>query len=146
MKKILGLLTLISCLSGCMEARIELLPGPAGQPGEPGKDGTDGKDGTSCSVAQAVNGAVISCQDGSSMLILNGQDGAQTSYAIIEIIDLCKNSKEVLLRLGNNQLIGHYANGGNKQSLRIIGPGNWISADNAKCYFIVNNDMSVFSN
>ena len=43
--------------------------------------GKDGKDGTSCSVSEALSdendviGALISCGDGSSQIVLNGNDG-----------------------------------------------------------------------
>lgn len=139
MKHLVLFLTLIS-LSACMEARIEKIEGPMGPAGRDGKDGEPGK---SCSVAQASNGAVISCEDGTSVLVLNGENGQQTPYTIIEVIDLCNNHKEVLLRFGTNQIIGHYAGGGNNQHLRMISPGNWVSTDGANCYFRVNNDMSV---
>lgn len=50
--------------------------GPKGDTGEQGIQGEKGDKGDSCTVLQAVNGAVISCQDGTSVLVLNGQDGA----------------------------------------------------------------------
>jgi hypothetical protein len=49
--------------------------------GKDGKDGSDGRNGTSCSVSEALSdeneviGALISCGDGSSQIVLNGSDG-----------------------------------------------------------------------
>lgn len=48
------------------------VPGPTGQPGQ---DGVNGTDGVSCSVSALPEGAVITCTDGSSVVIYNGQDG-----------------------------------------------------------------------
>jgi len=125
--------------SGCQQEPgiITGAQGPAGPKGDPGTPGS------SCSVSQAANGAVISCQDGSSVLLLNGVDGQQTPYTIIEVVDLCNNHKEVLLRFGTNQLIGHYAGGGNNQHLRMLTPGRWMSTDGSNCLFTVTQDMNV---
>lgn len=49
--------------------------GPKGDTGEQGIQGEKGDKGDSCTVLQAVNGAVISCQDGTSVLVLNGVNG-----------------------------------------------------------------------
>ena len=40
-----------------------------------GADGMNGQDGKSCKVRDAPNGAVIECEDGTTVLIKDGQDG-----------------------------------------------------------------------
>lgn len=51
------------------------LPGSAGVPGSSGTDGVAGAPGGTCTVLQTDSGALISCEDGSSSVILNGQPG-----------------------------------------------------------------------
>lgn len=48
--------------------------GADGQDGAAGEDGADGVDGTSCSVTEHVDGAMISCPDGTSAFVSNGKD------------------------------------------------------------------------
>lgn len=68
--------------------KVEYVPGPKGENGKDGRDGIDGKDGKdgrdgySCSVtnvsANSVapnGGAMISCEDGTNTLVLNGING-----------------------------------------------------------------------
>ncbi len=129
-------------------------PGPAGPQGERGPAGTDGspgrdgRDGSSCTATRASNGAVIACTDGTSVLILdgeNGEDAPPTAYTITEMIDPCGNQSgfnEVLLRLANRTLIAHFSQG-NKQFLTVIGPGNYITTDGHGCQFTVDNNLEV---
>lgn len=132
-------------------------PGAQGKPGskgDTGDTGSTGTPGTSCSVSQAVNGAVISCTDGSTVVVLNGTNGTDgedgtdappTPYTVTSIIDPCGKQgtyDEVLLRLGNGQLMAHYSSG-NQQFLTLIGPGSYISTDNTSCYFTVDNNMNI---
>ena len=116
-----------------------------------GPMGPKGADGSSCSVNQTLTGAIISCTDGTTAVLLNGQDGVDgspaptTPYSITEVIDLCGTQpgfNEVLLRTHNNKLISHFSSGSN-QFLALIGPGNYISTDGKNCYFTVHPDMSV---
>lgn len=142
------LLVLLLVLTGCMEAKIEKLEGPAGR---------DGKDGQSCTVSQAVNGAVILCPDGTSVMVLNGLNGINgvngidglpapaSNYTIVGVIDPCGKQgqfDEILLRLANGQLVAHYASG-NNQFLTTIGPNNYITTDGTSCRFTVNNNLEV---
>lgn len=68
MSKYLIVLAVLALASGCSPDRqfVQLIPGPQGNPGA---------DGSSCSVSQAENGALLSCTDGSAVLILNGTNG-----------------------------------------------------------------------
>jgi len=66
--RLLSLLVLISC--GVDRETVSVI------------NGTDGKDGSSCSVSEALDdtntlvvGALITCTDGSSQIVLNGNDG-----------------------------------------------------------------------
>lgn len=65
------LIALLACLvlAGCSPARevVQIIQGAPG---------ANGADGSSCSVSQAENGALLSCTDGSAVLILNGHNGA----------------------------------------------------------------------
>lgn len=89
---------------------IELTPGPAGSNGTncwdlnennsadfPDEDingdnsvnvedcrGSDGMSGTSCTVTQNDDGATISCEDGTSAVIQNGQSGTSTDVSSLE--------------------------------------------------------------
>jgi len=47
--------------------------GSNGQSGTPGPTGSAGVPGKSCSVKQLSNGALITCSDGTSATILNGE-------------------------------------------------------------------------
>lgn len=152
-------------------------PGPAGSPGTDGVDGSDGApgeqgppgvDGSNCTVMQAVNGAVISCTDGTNAIILNGIDGSDgadgedgedgedgadgadappTAYSFTEVIDPCGDSPgfdEVLFRTFDNHLIAHYASG-NQQFLSLIPPGNYVTTDGTHCYFTVDSNMNLIN-
>jgi hypothetical protein len=133
---LLALTTLVSC---------------KGKDGSMGPKGDTGAPGSSCSVTQVSNGAIISCENGTSAVLLNGQDGADgspapaTPYTVTEIIDPCGNSPgfdEVLLRLHNGQIMAHYAQGA-LQFLTILSPGTYRVTDGTNCVFTVHPDMSV---
>ncbi len=57
-------------INAYIEAKVAALPKPTN-----GVNGANGTNGTSCTVAQTELGAVITCQDGTSAVITNGQDG-----------------------------------------------------------------------
>lgn len=65
MKKLTILIGFTTLLLGCQN-------GHNGAPGTPGLDGTDG---LSCTVTQTADGAIITCPDGSTAVIANGQPG-----------------------------------------------------------------------
>jgi len=140
MKNLLLLSLSILALSACAKK------------GDRGFNGSDGKDGSSCSVAQASNGAVITCQDGTSTLILNGTNGADgqnappTAFTVTEILDPCGDAPgqfdEVLLRLANGQVIAHFASG-NLQFLAVLSPGSYVTTDSQACHFTLNSDGTI---
>jgi collagen type VII alpha len=127
---------------------------PAGVSGQPGKDGLDGaagepgQAGTSCTVQAVDNGAVISCSDGTSVVVLNGSDGTDGTvgaYSIVGMIDPCGDQPgfdELLLRLADGSLIAHYSHG-NKQFLTVIGPGSYQTTDGHSCNFTVTQTLDV---
>jgi hypothetical protein len=95
-----------------------------------GANGSDGSPGSSCSVASMIGGATITCTDGTSAVVLNGQDGAPaTGLGIKEIVHPCGQlgvTTEILLRLTDNTIIAHYAgNGTHQQFLSLLTPGNY---------------------
>lgn len=50
--------------------------GEQGEQGEPGTAGQDGADGANCTVEYVPGGADVTCPDGTTVTITNGQDGA----------------------------------------------------------------------
>ena len=122
-----------------------------GDRGHPGSTGPIGAPGSSCSTTQTLTGAIISCTDGTTSVIMNGVNGADgqnappTAYSVVELINPCGASggfDEILLRTHNNQIIAHFSSG-NLQFLTILTPGNWQTTDSQHCSFTVHPDMSV---
>lgn len=89
MRTILTLLALLSISCGhperygcnivgdklkCLDGSTHALP-VDGQDGKDGKDGKDGSDAEPCTVSDSPEGATISCPDGSSVEIFDGEDG-----------------------------------------------------------------------
>ncbi len=140
MKKLLLIAALLS-LSACHRR----ITGPVGPKGA---DGQDGAPGSSCSVQQMSNGAIITCQDGTSAVILNGADGSDappTAYSVVELINPCGDAPgydEILLRLHNGQLIAHFSHG-NKQFLTLLTPGTYQTTDGTNCLFSVDSNLNV---
>lgn len=103
-----------------------------------------------CVTQTVSNGALITCTDGSQSLILNGTDGvdgvdAPVSGTITEVIDPCGDGPgfdEVILRLGVDQLVAYFEQGGDR-FLSILTPGNYSTTDSQSCPFTVNSDFSV---
>jgi len=73
-----------------------------------------------------------------------------SSGNIIEVIDLCDNHKEVLIKLGNGTLIAVYVgNDPHETRLQVLTPGDYESTDGEDgedgedCKFTVHSDNSV---
>lgn len=121
-----------------------------GRTGDRGPAGVSGIDGESCTVEQEANGSVIMCPDGTSAVVLNGQDGldgqdaSQSAYSVVDIIRPCPGPgyREVLLRLENGNLLAHYSDG-QKEFLSFLTPGNYQLTDGSNCSFTVHSDLSV---
>lgn len=119
--------------------------GVNGVDGINGTNGIDGQDGSSCSVQPDPMGALISCTDGSQVVLLNGENGEDappTPYTVTEMIDPCLDTPgpdEVLLRLHNGTIIAWYTGLG----LSVIGPGNWTTTDSSACQFTVHPNGDV---
>jgi hypothetical protein len=150
-------LILILLLSACAKPKNGAI-GPKGDTGAPG---------SSCSVSQAINGALITCSDGTSTLIVNGTNGVDglpgidgsagpqgpagapavpSAYSVVATVDVCGDgagSDEIFLRLANGQLIAHYAGNGNLQFLTLITPGSWVTTDQQSCHFTVDANLNI---
>jgi len=110
--------------------------------------GAPGDAGSSCSVSPAVGGAVITCTNGSTSLILNGlagMDGADgadappTPYTVTELINpggINTAFDEVLFRLASGEIVAHYSSGA-LQFLTVLAPGNYQTTDAAHTPFTV---------
>lgn len=115
--------------------------------GKDGLNGRDGADGSSCSVTQTLSGSIIDCEDGTSAVLLNGQNGLDGAHAVLEIIDPCNKQgafDEVLLRLSNGALLAYFTQGSfNTSFLTLLTPGQYQTTDGTNCHFTVNSDLSV---
>lgn len=134
-------------LVSCTDGTSYQIPIPSN-----GIDGVDGKDGSACTITSVDNGALIACGE-NHVVVLNGVDGKDgqdgqdgqdappTAFTVTELIDPCGDAPgkfdEVLLRLANNTLIAHYADGA-KQFLSVIGPGTYMTTDGTSCVFTVS--------
>lgn len=127
--------------------------------GQDGASGAAGASGASCTVQQAEEGARITCEDGSSAVVLNGEPGEDgtaspsTGLEIVEIIDPCGSSEtgphgpiqfhEVLLKLSNGAIIGHYSHG-SKQHLVQLPPGSYETTQGGQeCAFSITVEGEV---
>lgn len=134
--------------------------GPAGDRGISGETGDPGENGSSCSVTQAVNGALITCTDGSQVLILNGvngQDGADgldatpSPYTITSIVDPCGDAAgiydEVFFRLADNRLIASFSDNSNGLNTRfsVLTTGNYMTTDGSHCFFSVDVNNQIYN-
>lgn len=140
--------------------------GPRGEQGDPGKDsnvagpvGPTGASGSSCTVVQAVNGALITCGT-DSVLVLNGTDGQQgrageaappTAYTVVGIVDPCGDASgifdEVFLRLENGTLVASFSDNASGSNTRfsILVPGSYITTDGSHCYFTIDNQLQLIN-
>jgi hypothetical protein len=78
-----------------------------------------------CSVISTSEGTTIVCGS-TSTFIPNGKDGADGQDAVIEVIAPCNDPyNEVLIRIADGTLIGHYSGGTvNRQALVVLTPGS----------------------
>ena len=78
------------------------------------------------------------------LTIISNTVSTLSQGSITEIVDLCSNHKEVLIRLGDGSLLS--LSGGNKAKehhLQVLTPGDYKSQDGEDCEFTVSNDLSV---
>lgn len=137
--------------------------GPSGPAGPVGPIGPTGNSGSSCTVTSAIGGALISCTDGTAIVLLNGtngedgeegeqgpqgdpgEDAPPTPYTVTEMIDPCGDQTaydEILLRLANDQLVAHFSSG-SLEFLTVLPPGNYVTTDGTHCVFTVEADLSI---
>jgi hypothetical protein len=143
----LGIL-FVAIFSACGQQEIAFVTGPKGEQGVQGERGAQGDQGEGCTVATAVNGALVTC-GANSVLILNGEDGSDappTPLTITKIIDPCGKQgsgfNEVLLKLANDNIMAHFSSGAN-QFFALLTPGNYVTTDGTNCNFNVSNTYQV---
>lgn len=134
--------------------------GPAGVPGQEGPQGPQGSPGTpgsSCTSERVSNGGLITCTDGTSVLILDGEagedgeDAPPTAYTVVEIVDPCGDAPgiydEVFMRLQNGLLIASFSDNANGKNTRfaVIGQGSYITTDGSMCYFSIDSNNQLYN-
>jgi hypothetical protein len=136
---IFSLLTLVSC-----GARRE---GKTGASGKDGTNGVNGKDGSSCHVNSVSNGAIITCDDGTQSIVMNGEKGDNGTNGIspvLETIDPCGNGTgfdEVIIKTSSGFIA--YFEDGSKRFLAKLDVGSYRTTDQQACRFSVNVDGSI---
>lgn len=129
-----------------------------------GRPGIDGAAAT-CSTQQLSNGSETICSDGSHSVVVNGSAGAKgdtgasgsngtnghdspiTPYSITDVLLPCGAGggyDEVLLRLGDGQLLAHFTEG-SREFLSILKPGNYVTASIPACYFSIDVNNNLFN-
>lgn len=103
-----------------------------------------------CQVIEDVDGAHVSCPTSDDVFIpfgRDGKDGVDGKDAVIEVIDPCgddpNNEDEVILRLSSGDLLAYFKDGGNKEFLAILEPGDYVTTDKQQCRFRVTEDLQV---
>lgn len=126
------------------------------------KDGVDGQDGSACSVVETQNssGSLISCADGTTAFIRNGQDGAdgqdgedgsdgQDGLDFVQrVIDPCGQETthgldEVLLILQSGDILAHYYDGQNQYLTILKRNKQYVTSDGTNCKFKVTKDGGI---
>lgn len=126
-------------------AGIQGSRGEEGPTGTAGPQGNSGAPGSSCSVTSIQGGAVVSCTDGTSVVLLDGADAPPTPYTVTAVLDPCGRQgsyDEVLLRMSSGQILAHYASGAN-QFLTLVSPGSYVTTDGTHCYFTVDSNGDI---
>lgn len=129
--------------------------------GRPGENGT----AATCSTQQLSNGSETICSDGSHSVVVNGSAGVKgdtgasgsngtnghdspiTPYSITDVLLPCGAGggyDEVLLRLGDGQLLAHFTEG-SREFLSILKPGNYVTASIPACYFSIDAGNNLFN-
>lgn len=132
MKNVIVALTAVLALTACSNRIF--------RDGIDGKDGAAGTPGQSCSVTQLPDhsGALILCQDGTSTVVLNGQNAAP-----VVMKQLCpavaSSFPEQAFVLGGKLYAVYSANG--NASLAVLTPGTYTTtAPGQNCTFTVAAD------
>ena len=116
--------------------------GADGTNGQNGENGSDGENGSSCSVESLPMGALISCEDETSVLVEHGSDAP---VFIVEFVDPCGSESsfdEVLMKLGDERVLAHFASE-SKQFFTFLSPGSYKTTDGTNCYFKIDEDMEI---
>ena len=100
--------------------------------------GQAGRTPLSCTVQDLGGAALVSCPDGSSATISDGEDGLDG--ASIEFVDPCPHISAPfpeLLALVDNKYYAVYASGV-KIHLAYLKPGGYITTDGRSCVFTIS--------
>lgn len=143
----------ISCADGTIAVIANGQDGQVGPKGEQGTQGAVGPvgaagvNGDSCSIVEQTNGSVIECTDGTTTVLVNGQngqDGQNGEPALINIHDPCGDGPgydELILELGDGRFIAWYQDLGMVELL----PGvMYRTTDEQACKFTLE-DLTVES-
>lgn len=122
--------------------------GPAGASGSNGKDGRDGADGATCQAITIPDGTQVTCGHDVVVILngrdgVNGTDGQDGADAQLELIDLCGNGKEFLIRLPDGRILAHFVQDSN-QYFSVLGAGTYRSTDGMNCTFTVDADNQIY--
>lgn len=135
------------CMADGVSCRDNRSPGPSDSPSPSATP-------AQCTVREMSQGAEVKCEEGKSVIILNGKNGSDgkdgkdappSPYQISEIINPCDETRqyhEVLLRTTGGKLLAHYSDG-TKQFMTEIGPGSYVTTDGYACRFSVDAQMRV---
>lgn len=148
MKNVIVALTAVLALAACDSNRI-FRDGVDGKDGATGPSGPAGQNGKSCSVTQLpdLSGALILCEDGTSVVVKNGATGAQgaagTNATSVVMKQLCpgvvSTFPEQAFVLGGKLYAVYSANG--QASLAVLTPGTYTTtAPGQNCTFTVAAD------
>jgi hypothetical protein len=90
---------ILACPDG---SQLVIKDGTDGIDGTNGVDGRDGADGTSCSVSGVPEGALITCGDGTAVLVRHGEQGQSCGVQETEVGALisCGDGSQMVLRHG----------------------------------------------
>jgi hypothetical protein len=80
---------------------------------------------------------------------MNGNDGANGQDAVLEVLDPCGDSPniidEILIRLADGRVLCSFSDKANGQNTRlsILPPGSYRTTDGSSCAFTINADGTV---
>jgi hypothetical protein len=134
--------------------------GDTGKQGQTGEAGANGEDGTSCSVERVEEGALITCENGSQVLVKDGKDGedgedgekgetglpgADGSSSKVTFVDPCPTAQTAypeLLLCVDDQLYGLYG-AGSQVAIYEVPAGTYQTRDKRRCTYTVTSGCSV---
>jgi hypothetical protein len=137
-------------------------PGAVGPQGNPGQISLVTTTRFSSGLALCTSGSGIEVDSGvdsnssnvldlseitATTVICDGTDAPPSPYTVDHVHDPCGHQAaydEVLLVMGNGQILAHFASGAN-QFLTLIGPGSYVTTDGTGCYFTIDAGMNIIN-